>query len=96
MNKEFDAKDYVENAHVLLKATSIVVSNLAFNGAGLNAGSEEVHREKLLKSIIFLKTIVDGLLGELADEGEIKRAAPALAADSIEAVLQRIREKEGE
>lgn len=96
MSKEFDAKDYVKNAHVLLKATSTVVSNLAFNGAGLNAGSEEVHREKLLKSIILLKTIVDGLLGELADEGEIKRAERALAADSIETVLQRIREKEGE
>lgn len=96
MKKEFDAKDYVGHASGLLKATSTVVGNLAFNGAGLNAGNENVHREKLLKSIIFLKAIVDGLLGELADEEEIKRAERALAADSIEAILLRIRKKEGE
>ncbi|WP_294378472.1 hypothetical protein [uncultured Slackia sp.] len=96
MKKEFGAEDYVGYASGLLKATSTVVSNLAFNAAGLNEGDEDVHRGKLLKSIIFLKTIVDGLLGELADEEEIKRAERALAADSIEAILQRIRKKEGE
>lgn len=55
MKKEFDAEDYAKNAHVLLKATSTVASNLTFNAARLNEGNEDVHREKLLKSIILLK-----------------------------------------
>lgn len=96
MKKEFTAKDYVKNSHALLGAMSTVVSNLASNAAGLNAGNENVHREKLLKSIILLKTVVDGLLAELADEEEIKRATRALAEDSVEAILKRIREKGGE
>lgn len=94
--KKLDAKDYAKNAHVLLKAMPIVVSNLAFNAAGLNAGNENVHREKLLKSIILLETVVDGLLAELADEEEIKRATRALAEDSVEVILKSIREKGGE
>ena len=51
MKKEFGAEDYVECADSLLCSTRIVVSNLAFNAAGLNEGEEDLHREKLLKSI---------------------------------------------
>ena len=96
MKKEFTAKDYVDCADSLLRTMRIVVSNLAFNAAGLNAGEEDLHREKLLKSIIFLKTEADVLLGELADEEDIERAAHALAKDSAEAVLEHIRKKGGE
>lgn len=95
MKKEFGAKDYVRCADGLLFATRIVVSNLAFNAAGLAAGEEGLHREKLLKSIVALKLEVDGLLGELADEEEIERAKRALAKDSIEAILKSIRKKGG-
>ncbi|WP_418863628.1 hypothetical protein [Slackia isoflavoniconvertens] len=94
MKKEFGAEDYVECADSLLRSTRIVVSNLAFNAAGLNEGEEDLHREKLLKSISLLKMKVDGLLEALADEEEIERVNHALAEDSIEAILKSIR-KEG-
>lgn len=80
----------------MLRSTRIVVSNLAFNAAGLNEGEEDLHREKLLKSISLLKMKVDGLLEELADEKEIERANRALAEDSIEAILKSIMKKGGE
>lgn len=94
--KELSAKEYVRYTDGLLFSTRIVVSNLAFNAAGLAAGEEGLHREKLLKSIVALKLEVDGLLGELADEEEIERAKRALAKDSIEAILESIRKKGGE
>lgn len=96
MKREFGAKDYVGAADSLLRSTRIVVSNLAFNAAGLNEGEEDLHREKLLKSISLLKMKVDGLLEELADEKEIERANRALAEDSIEAILKSTRKKGGE
>ena len=96
MKKEFSAEDYVGAADSLLFSMHIVVSNLAFNAAGLAAGEEGLHREKLLKSIVALKLEVDGLLKELADEEEIERAKRALAKDSIEAILKSIRKKGGE
>lgn len=96
MKREFGAKDYVGAANSLLRSTRIVVSNLAFNAAGLNEGEEDLHREKLLKSISLLKMKVDGLLKELADEKEIERANRALAEDSIEAILKSIMKKGGE
>ena len=96
MMKELSAKEYVGHTDGLLFATRIVVSNLAFNAAGLNEGEEDLHREKLLKSIVALKLEVDWLLGELADEEEIERAKRALAKDSIEAILESIRKKGGE
>lgn len=95
MKKELSAKEYVGHTDGLLFATRIVVSNLAFNAAGLAAGEEDLHREKLLKSIVALKLEVDWLLGELADEEEIERAKRALAKDSIEAILESIRKKGG-
>lgn len=96
MKREFGAKDYVGAADSLLHSTRIVVSDLAFNAAGLNEGEEDLHREKLLKSISLLKMKVDGLLEELADEEEIERANRALAEDLIEAILKSIRKKGGE
>lgn len=96
MKKEFGAKDYVRCADSLLYSTRIVVSNLAFNAAGLNEGEEDLHREKLLKSISLLKMKVDGLLEALADEEEIERANRAIAEDSIEAILKSIMKKGGE
>ena len=66
----------------------------SLDAAGLNAGEEDLHREKLLKSISLLKMKVDGLLEALADEEEIERVNHALAEDSIEAILKSIR-KEG-
>lgn len=96
MKKELSAKDYVRHMDGLLFTTRIVVSNLAFNAAGLAAGEEDLHREKLLKSIVALKSEVDGLLKELADEAEIEWANRALTKDSIEAILKIIRKKDGE
>lgn len=96
MKKELSAKEYVMNASGLLDAARIVASNLAFNAAGLAAGEEDLHREKLLKSIVTLKSQVDGLLKELADEEEIEWANRALTKDSIEAILKIIRKKGGE
>lgn len=94
--KEFGAKEYVMYMDGLLFTTRIVVSNLAFNAAGLAAGEEDLHREKLLKSFVALKLQVDGLLKELADEEEIEWANRALTKDSIEAILKIIRKKGGE
>lgn len=94
--KKFGAKEYVRHMDGLLFTTRIVVSNLAFNAAGLAAGEEVLHREKLLKSIVALKSEVDGLLKELADEEEIEWANRALTKDSIEAILKIIRKKGGE
>lgn len=94
--KEFGAKEYVMYMDGLLFTTRIVVSNLAFNAAGFAAGEEDLHREKLLKSIVALKSEVDGLLKELADEEEIERTNRALTKDSIEAILKIIRKKGGE
>ena len=96
MKREFGAKDYVGCADSLLCSTRIVVSNLAFNAAGLNEGEEDLHREKLLKSISLLKMKVDWLLETLADEEEIERGNHALAEDTIEAILKSIRKEGGE
>ena len=43
MKKEFGAEDYVRYADGLLLSMHIVVSNLAFNAAGLNEGEEDLH-----------------------------------------------------
>ena len=96
MKKEFRAEDYVGYANGLLLSMRIVVSNLAFNAAGLNAGEEDLHREKLLKSVVFLKAKVDVLLSELEDEEGIEQAKRALTDESVEAILKRIRKKGGE
>lgn len=93
--KEFGAKEYVGHMDGLLFMTRIVVSNLAFNAAGLNAGEEDLHREKLLKSIVALKSEVDGLLKELADEEEIERANRALAKKAVETFLERFKKECG-
>lgn len=94
MKKEFSAEDYIEYADGLLVAAHVMVSNLAFNAAGLNAGEEDLHREKLVKSIVLLKARVDALLNELADEEEIERAERELAKRAIESFLERFA-KEG-
>ena len=96
MKKEFRAEDYVGYADGLLRSMRIVVSNLAFNAAGLNAGEEDLHREKLLKSVVLLKAKVDVLLSELADKEDIEQAKRALTDESVEAILKRIRKKGGE
>lgn len=96
MKKEFGAEDYVNYSSKLLFSTHVVASNLAFNAAGLNEGEEDLHHEKLLKSISLLKMKVDWLLEALADEEEIERANRALAEKSIEAILKRTGEKGGE
>ena len=96
MKKEFRAEDYVGYADGLLLSMRIVVSNLAFNAAGLNAGEEDLHREKLLKSVVLLKAKVDVLLSELADKEDIEQAKRALTDESVEAILKRIRKKGGE
>ena len=96
MKKEFRAEDYVGYADGLLLSMRIVVSNLAFNAAGLNAGEEDLHREKLLKIVVLLKTEVDVLLSELADKEGIERAERELTDESVEAILKRIRKKGGE
>ena len=96
MKKEFSAEDYVRHMDGLLRLTRVVASNLAFNAAGLNAGEEDLHREKLLKSAFFLKAWVDGLLEELADEEEIERTRHALMENLIEGILKRTSEKGGE
>ena len=89
MKREFGAKDYVGCADSLLCSTRIVVSNLAFNAAGLNAGEEDLHREKLVKSIVLLKARVDALLNELVDEEDIERAERELAKSAIESFLEQ-------
>lgn len=96
MMKEFSAKDYVEYADALLRSARVVVSNLAFNAAGLAAGEEGLHREKLLKSVVTLKAGVDALLDELADEEEIKRVKHAFVEEMIGSILGRIKKEGGE
>ena len=96
MKKEFGAKDYVGCADSLLSSTRIVVSNLAFNAAGLAAGEEDLHREKLLKSIIHLKATVDVLLKELADEEDVERATRELTEEAIAEALERFKKECGE
>lgn len=96
MKKELSAKEYVTNVNELLDAARIVASNLAFNAAGLAAGEEEVHRKKLLMSLINLRVRVEALLRELADEGGVVDAERELAGKAIEAVLKSIRKKGGE
>lgn len=95
MKKEFGAEDYVRYADGLLRMTRIVVSNLAFNAAGLNAGEEEVHRKKLLMSIIYLKTEVDLLLKELTGEEDVERAERELAKKAVETFLERFKKECG-
>lgn len=94
--KEFGAKNYVRHMNGLLFTTRIVVSNLAFNAAGLNAGEEDLHRKKLLESIVFLKAKVDCLLEELADEEDVERAERELAKTVVETLLERFKKECGE
>lgn len=96
MKKELSAKEYVTNANGLLDAARIVASNLAFNAAGLAAGEEEVHRKKLLMSLVNLRVQVEGLLRELADEGDVVDAERELAKKAVEAILKSIMKKGGE
>lgn len=96
MKKEFGAEDYVRYADGLLLSMHIVVSNLAFNAAGLNAGEEDLHRKKLLESIVFLKAKVDCLLEELVDEEDVERAERELAKKAVETFLERFMKECGE
>ena len=96
MKKELSAKDYVMNVNELLDAARIVASNLAFNAAGLAAGEEEVHRKKLLMSLVNLRVRTESLLRELADEGDVVDAERELSEKAIEAILKTIRKKGGE
>lgn len=93
MKKEFGAKEYVTNMNELLDAARIVASNLAFNAAGLAAGDEEVHREKLLLSLVNLRVRVEGLLRELADEGDVVDAERELAKKAVEVILKRFKKE---
>ena len=96
MKKEFGAKEYVMNASGLLDAARIVASNLAFNAAGLAAGKEEVHHKKLLMSLVNLRVRVEGLLRELADEGDVVDAERELAKTAVETLLERFKKECGE
>lgn len=96
MKKELSAKEYVGYMDALLRSARVVVSNLAFNAAGLAAGEEDLHREKLLKSIIHLKATVDVLLKELADKEDVERAERELAKKAVETFLERFKEECGE
>ena len=96
MKKEFGAKEYVTNMNELLDAARIVASNLAFNTAGLAAGEEEVHRKKLLLSLVNLRVRVEGLLRELADEGDVVDAERELAKKAVEVILERFKKECGE
>ena len=96
MKKELSAKEYVTNANGLFDAARTVASNLAFNAAGLAAGEEEVHRKKLLMDLVNLRVQVEGLLRELADEGDVVDAERELAKKAVEAVLKSMRKKGGE
>ncbi len=93
--KEFGAEDYVRHADGLLLSMRIVVSNLAFNAAGLNEGEEDLHRKKLLESIVFLKAKVDCLLEELVDEEDVERAERELAKEAVETFLERFKKECG-
>lgn len=96
MKKEFGAKEYVTNMNELLDAARIVASNLAFNAAGLATGDEEVHRKKLLLSLVNLRVRVEGLLRELADEGDVVDAERELAKKAVEVILERFKKECGE
>lgn len=96
MKKEFGAKEYVMNGNGLLDAARIVASNMAFNAAGLAAGDEEVHRKKLLLSLVNLRVRVEGLLRELADEGDVVDAERELAKKAVEVILERFKKECGE
>lgn len=96
MKKELSAKEYVMNANGLLDAARIVASNLAFNAAGLAAGKEEVHHKKLLMSLVNLRVRVEGLLRELADEGDVVDAERELAKTAVETLLERFKKECGE
>ena len=96
MKKEFGAKEYVTNMNELLDAARIVASNLAFNAAGLAAGKEEVHHKKLLMSLVNLRVRVEGLLRELADEGDVVDAERELAKKAVEVILERFKKECGE
>lgn len=93
MKKEFGAKEYVTNMNELLDAARIVASNMAFNAAGLAAGDEEVHRKKLLLSLVNLRVRVEGLLRELADEGDVVDAERELAKKAVEVILERFKKE---
>lgn len=95
MKKELSAKEYVMNASGLLDAARIVASNLAFNAAGLAAGEEEVHHRKLLASLVNLRVLVEGLLNELADEGDVVDAERELAKTAVETLLERFKKECG-
>lgn len=96
MMKELSAKEYVMNANGLLDAARIVASNLAFNAAGLAAGKEEVHHKELLMSLVNLRVRVEGLLRELADEGDVVDAERELAKTPVETLLERFKKECGE
>ena len=96
MKKELSAKEYVMNANGLLDAERIVASNLAFNAAGLAAGKEEVHHKKLLMSLVNLRVRVEGLLRDLADEGDVVDAERELAKTAVETLLERFKKECGE
>lgn len=96
MKKELSAKEYVMNANGLLDAARIVASNLAFNAAGLAAGKEEVHHKKLLMSLVNLRVRVEGLLRDLADEGDVVDAERELAKTAVEVILERFKKECGE
>ena len=71
MKRELSAKEYVRHMDGLLFATRIVVSNLAFNAAGLQADDLKKHRNNLIDSAILLQDQVSKFLEDYAEPEEV-------------------------
>lgn len=95
MKKELNSKEYVMHADKLLKTMAVVVSNLAFNAAGLGKG-EEAHRKKLLKSVVYMRLQVEYFLSELSDKDEVGQVEREIAREILDELFARPSEKGGE
>ena len=92
MTKEFTAKDCVEASDAVLRGASVVANNLAFEAAGLEADD---HRRRMLKSALYLESLMGAFMRFYADGDEIEAARISLMEDMLEEDIAALNGKEG-
>ena len=92
MTKEVTAEDCVEASDAVLRGASVVANNLAFEAAGLEADD---HRLRMLKSVLYLESLMGAFMRLYADGDEIEAARVSLMEDMLEEDIAAPNGKEG-
>lgn len=97
MTKEFSPEQCLETSDAVLRGATVVASNLAFEAAGLEAAGLEAdeHRRRMLKSALYLESLLGAFMRFYADGDEIEAARISLMEDMFEEGFAAPNGKEG-